>query len=101
MNDAAATAFRRINIPSSRDRGNRNPALLSVIVPCFNEEQVIWKTHSSLVATLTSIPESGFEILYVDDGSRDATLQILRAVRQTDPRIRVIALSRNFGHQIA
>ena len=75
MNDAAATAFRRINIPSSRDRGNRNPALLSVIVPCFNEEQVIGKTHSSLVATLSSIPESGFEILYVDDGSRDATLQ--------------------------
>ena len=93
--------LRRINIPSSRDRRNGSPALLSVIVPCFNEEQVIEETHRSLVATLSSIPEIGFELFYVDDGSRDATLDILRALQATDPRIGVIALSRNFGHQIA
>jgi polyisoprenyl-phosphate glycosyltransferase len=93
--------FHRMNISSSRDHGNRNLALLSVIVPCFNEQQVIEETHRSLVATLSSIPEIGFELFYVDDGSRDATLDILRALQQADPRIRVIALSRNFGHQVA
>lgn len=88
-------------MPLSQERGNWNQTLLSVIVPCFNEEQVIQETHRSLVATLSSIPEINFELLYVDDGSRDATLNILREIQQSDRRVRVIALSRNFGHQVA
>jgi len=79
----------------------RNLNLLSVIVPCLNEEPVIRETHSSLVAALETIPSGGFELIYVDDGSRDATLNILREFQQADSRVRVIAFSRNFGHQIA
>ena len=85
---------------SPQSRGNRHLTVLSVIVPCFNEESVVREVHRSLLATLEPSPE-GFELIYVDDGSRDGTLKILRELQQADQRVRVIALSRNFGHQIA
>ena len=75
--------------------------LLSVVVPCFNEEAVIRETHRGLVAALEKVPELAFELIYVDDGSRDATLKLLRGLQRMDERVRVLALSRNFGHQIA
>ena len=75
--------------------------LLSVVVPCFDEEAVIRETHRRLTAVLGEVPDLDFELVYVDDGSRDATLDVLRALQSSDARVRVIALSRNFGHQIA
>ena len=75
--------------------------LLSVVVPCFDEEAVIRETHRRLVAILETVPELDFELVYVDDGSRDATLKVLREHQHADARVRVLALSRNFGHQIA
>ncbi len=77
------------------------PTLLSVVVPCFDEEAVIRETHRRLVTVLDAVPALDFEIVYVDDGSRDGTLDILRGLQGADPRVRVIALSRNFGHQVA
>ena len=74
---------------------------MSVVVPCFDEEAVICEIHSRLVATLEAIPDLNFECIYVDDGSRDATLNILRQIHRADSRVRVLALSRNFGHEIA
>ena len=74
---------------------------MSVVVPCFDEEAVICEIHSRLVATLEAIPDLDFECVYVDDGSRDATLNILRQIHRADSRVRVLALSRNFGHEIA
>ena len=74
---------------------------LSVVVPCFDEEAVIGETHRRLVATLEAVPDLDFELVYVDDGSRDTTLNLLRDLQQADARVRVLALSRNFGHQIA
>lgn len=85
----------------SINQGIRDLTLLSVIVPCFNEEPVVREAHRSLLATLETNTEGGFELIYVDDGSRDGTLRILRELQQTDQRVRVVALSRNFGHQIA
>ena len=82
------------------DGGNPR-ALLSVVVPCCDEEAVIGETHRRLVATLQSVPELDFELVYVDDGSRDATLNLLRELQHADTRVRVLALSRNFGHEIA
>lgn len=73
---------------------------LSVVVPCFNEEEVIGHTHERLSTTLGDVTPD-FEIVYVDDGSRDQTPQILRQIQQRDDRVRVIRLTRNFGHQIA
>jgi dolichol-phosphate mannosyltransferase len=74
--------------------------LVSVVVPCFNEAEVIDATHSRLHAVL-STTGLRWEIIYIDDGSRDRTLQLLRSIQAADPQVRVIALSRNFGHQVA
>ncbi|GLC27163.1 glycosyltransferase family 2 protein [Roseisolibacter agri] len=74
---------------------------LSIVVPCYNEEKVIAETHRRLVAVLRQGGIDDYELLYVDDGSRDETATILGALQATDPQVRVLLLSRNFGHQIA
>jgi len=73
---------------------------LSVIVPCFNEEDVIDHTHKRLAAALRAITPD-HEIIYVDDGSRDRTAERLHTIQRASPEVRVVRLSRNFGHQIA
>ena len=75
-------------------------ALLSVVVPCANEQEVLRETNRRLVALLEPMPLD-FEIVYVDDGSTDSTPDLLRELHAQDVRIRVVRLSRNFGHQIA
>ena len=85
----------------SQQNSPRTLGLLSVIVPCFNEETVVRETHRRVFAILETIANGNFELLYVDDGSGDGTLDILRELQRADDRVRVIALSRNFGHQIA
>lgn len=79
-------------------RGGRG--LLSVVIPCHNEQEVIDATHARLVDVL---PATGMdlEIIYIDDGSRDATLRLLEAIAARDPRVVVIELARNFGQQAA
>lgn len=74
--------------------------MLSVVVPIFNEEENIPAFHAALDTALSRIPEP-VEILYVNDGSRDASLERLVAVQQKDSRVTVVELSRNFGHQAA
>jgi glycosyltransferase involved in cell wall biosynthesis len=75
--------------------------LLSVIVPCYNEEAVLRTTHERLTSVLRGMRELRFEIIYVDDGSHDQTNKILREIQARDARVRALRLSRNFGHQIA
>ena len=75
--------------------------LLSIVVPCYNEEAVLLELHGRLVATLEHLADVSCEIVYTDDGSRDRTPDILRRLQATDTRVRVVSLSRNFGHQIA
>lgn len=73
---------------------------LTVIIPVYNEHEVLKKFHSRLIATLVSIPKP-IEILYVDDGSQDASNEIIRQLKKYDSRISYLALSRNFGKEIA
>ncbi len=80
---------------------NLQNSLLSVVVPCYNEEAVIRETHRRLVQVLSQTGMPRFEIVYVDDGSQDTTAPILRELQQLDDHVRVILLSRNFGHQLA
>lgn len=80
--------------------GRRDSPRFSVVVPCFNEEAVLKETYAQLQAALADIGLES-EIIFVDDGSADATLQILLQLQEDDPDLRVIALSRNFGHQVA
>ena len=74
--------------------------LLSVVVPCYNEQEVIEQTHGRLVDALSKIGID-YEILYVNDGSRDETAAILRRIAAGDARVRLVLFSRNFGHQMA
>lgn len=85
--------------PSTDDM--RSLSLLSVVIPCYNEEQVIREMHDRLLAALDKVPEIDLEILYIDDGSRDSTLDILRELQRTDQRVRIVSFSRNFGQQTA
>lgn len=75
--------------------------LLSVIVPCYNEELVLRATHERLTHVVAGMPELSCEFLFINDGSQDQTQQILETLQLSDPRVRVLRLSRNFGHQIA
>ena len=89
-------------VPLMRDpveSGDPRPAL-SVVVPCFNEEEVIRETNGRLIAVLERITPH-FEIVYVDDGSKDSTPDMLREMQTHDERIRMVRFSRNFGHQVA
>jgi glycosyltransferase involved in cell wall biosynthesis len=76
--------------------------LLSVIVPVYRSEEILPETHRRLSETLRSLaPDLDYEILFVNDGSPDRSLEVLRGIAGEDAHVRVIALSRNFGHQIA
>jgi glycosyltransferase involved in cell wall biosynthesis len=75
-------------------------AELSVVAPVYNESENIRPLLERLVPVLESCARS-FEIIFVDDGSTDNTLEILRSAHDADPRIRALSLSRNFGKEIA
>jgi len=75
--------------------------LVSVVVPCFNEEDVIGETYRRLTAVLCGSGQARFELIFVNDGSRDRTLELLRGIQAGDPSVRVVSFSRNFGHQMA
>jgi dolichol-phosphate mannosyltransferase len=74
--------------------------LVSIVVPCYNEEAVLREFHRRLVSVLEDL-EDTFEIVYADDGSRDLTSVVLREIQAGTSQVRVVSLSRNFGHQIA
>jgi dolichol-phosphate mannosyltransferase len=76
----------------------RDLRLLSVVAPLHDEEDMVAAFHARTVAALGSLP---FELVLVDDGSRDRTGELLRALAAADPRVKLVALSRNFGHQAA
>ena len=74
---------------------------LSIVVPCFNEEAVIRETHRHLAEAIGALENLDCELIYVDDGSRDKTLDVLMELASGNPIVRIVALSRNFGHQVA
>ena len=74
--------------------------MLSVVVPCYNEDAVVDLMASALTRTLEGL-QLDFEVILVDDGSKDATLEHLREIARRDPRFRYLALSRNFGKESA
>lgn len=77
------------------------PALLSVIVPCYNEEAVLAETHAQLRIALGGIQNVDYELIYVDDGSTDGTFECLRRFQSESAQVRVLRLSRNFGQEVA
>src|SRR5262245_39455243 len=75
---------------------------LSIVCPAYEEEDVLPRFHRELCNVLSALGhEYEVEILYVDDGSRDGTLALLRRLADDDARVHYLSFSRNFGHQAA
>ena len=74
--------------------------MYTVIIPIYNEEQILPELRTRLMAATAGLDES-FEVILIDDGSRDGSYALMTAMHTADSRIKVIRLSRNFGHQIA
>jgi polyisoprenyl-phosphate glycosyltransferase len=74
---------------------------VSVAIPVYNEELVVPELLRRVSSVLDATPGGPHEIVIVDDGSRDRTLTLLQTAASTDPRLTIVALSRNFGHQAA
>lgn len=73
---------------------------LSIVVPAFNEEDNLRTLHARLSRVASSCTDD-YEIIFVDDGSRDRTLELARELAAEDPRVRYVSFSRNFGHEAA
>ncbi|MEG2118563.1 MAG: glycosyltransferase family 2 protein [Clostridia bacterium] len=75
--------------------------LLTVIVPCFNEEEALPFFYTEISAVAKAMGETDFEFLFINDGSSDGTLKVLRNMAATDKRVRYVSFSRNFGKESA
>jgi dolichol-phosphate mannosyltransferase len=82
------------------DTASDTRAFISVVVPMFNEEAGAAECVKRLTQVLEGMPFR-YEIIFVNDGSRDRTLENLKAQKSANPNIKIVDLSRNFGHQLA
>lgn len=90
-----------INIVKPELAVARAPCVLSVVVPVFNEEEVINETHHRLLSACQAGCSGKFEIIYVNDGSNDGTWDLVSRIAEREPSVVAVRLSRNFGHQLA
>jgi polyisoprenyl-phosphate glycosyltransferase len=74
--------------------------LISIVVPLYNEEDLVVQLHAEVASSMNGLCRP-WEVVYVNDGSRDATLEILLEQRANDPHVVIVDLSRNWGHQSA
>ncbi|KON82461.2 glycosyltransferase family 2 protein [Azoarcus sp. PA01] len=74
---------------------------LSVVIPLYNESGSLGELHARLAALLETLPLAGHEIIFIDDGSRDATFAEVAALCEIDPALRAIRFARNFGKEAA
>ena len=78
-------------------------SLLTVVVPCYNEEEAIPFFYEEMLKTIEvfnkDFPSVEFEMLFIDDGSKDKTLEVLREYNEKDKRVRYVSFSRNFGKE--
>ena len=75
--------------------------LISIIVPCFNEEKSLRLFHEAVKKTEESMPDCRFELLLVNDGSKDKTLEVMRELAAEDSTVKYFSFSRNFGKEAA
>ena len=76
--------------------------LISLIVPCYNEEEAMplfYQEAARVAAQMEKSHSAEFEIIFVDDGSKDGTLRVARELHDADPRVRYVSFSRNFGKE--
>ena len=100
----AAFAYRPVNSAPSTDSGRADgpprAPLYSVVVPVFNEEGNVEELTHRVAAAMDKLALD-FEIVFIDDGSRDRTPELLRALSAADPRVKVVRFTRNYGQEAA
>lgn len=74
---------------------------ISIVIPAYNEEEVLNKLIERLAILINNTPKYEFEVIFVNDGSKDKTLEILEEIAQKEKRLKILSFSRNFGHQAA
>jgi glycosyltransferase involved in cell wall biosynthesis len=74
---------------------------VSILIPCFNERESLPLLYAELTRVIDALPRYDWEILLIDDGSRDDTLRVMERLRAVDPRVCYVALARNFGKECA
>lgn len=85
---------------SSNPENLPEPIRVDLVIPVYNEEEVLTGFHRQLVSAIDPLPYQ-FRILYINDGSKDHTAEVLEGLAKKDPRLVILELSRNFGHQAA
>ena len=75
--------------------------IISIVVPCHNEEEMVPIFHKEITAVSEQLPDAVFEMIFVNDGSKDATLAELKRVASLDERVHYLSFSRNFGKEAA
>lgn len=75
--------------------------MISVVVPCYNESEAVDIFYKEICRVAKEIPQANFEFLFVDDGSRDGTLEKIQKLHKKDSRVRFVSFSRNFGKEAA
>ena len=74
---------------------------LTAIVPCYNEEAALRFFYEEMKKTMQGMPDTEFELLFVNDGSKDGTLAVIKELASKDPRVKYVSFSRNFGKEAA
>lgn len=74
---------------------------VSIVIPAYNEEEVLNKLIERLAILINNTPKYEFEVIFVNDGSKDKTLEILEEIAQKEKKLKILSFSRNFGHQAA
>ncbi|GAB2652980.1 glycosyltransferase family 2 protein [Saccharopolyspora gloriosae] len=98
----AETISPAVPVPShQRTEEAATGSLISYVLPVYNEQDGIRRFHRELIAAIDTRPDFDYEFIYVNDGSADDSLAVLRKLAEADPRVRVLDFARNFGHQIA
>lgn len=101
MRDEASGAKEKTGTPAGAFSPPPSAFILSIVVPCYNEAAVIRETHRRVSEAVARLDAVDVEVVYVDDGSTDETASFLAELSGADERVRVVRLSRNFGHQVA
>lgn len=74
---------------------------ITIIVPCYNEEQAIHYFYKEIERVAAQMPENEFEYLFIDDGSKDGTMRCIRELHEKDNKVKFVSFSRNFGKEAA
>ena len=85
----------------ARARTSSSAPTLSIVVPCYNEQECLAELHRRLTAVARSAAEDDYELVLVNDGSSDGSWPIMRGLAAEDAHVVAVNLSRNHGHQLA